>query len=209
MKFSEVSRDSIIYLITDGAAMPQNFKEKKIEILELVKIAVQKNVSFVQVREKRLPARMVFEIVSNAVKISRASGTKILVNDRADIALAANADGVHLTAKSLSAATIRASFPENFIIGVSAHTFKEAERARDENADFVTISPIFSSPNKGAPKGLRFLREVCEKLKSFPVIALGGIDETNYKSILENGAAGFAAVRFLNNQLKMSDENHS
>lgn len=123
----------------------------------------------------------------------------MLVNDRADTALAANADGVHLTEKSISAETIRRDFPANFIIGVSTHSIETAEKAKKQGADFVTFSPIFASPGKAEPKGLEKLKEVCEKLKPFPVIALGGIDETNYKSVLEKGASGFAAIRFLNN----------
>ncbi len=94
---------------------------------------------------------------------------------------------------------MRRSFPDNFIIGVSTHTLEEAENARQNGADFVTFSTIFSSPNKGEAQGIEKLSEICEKLKPFPVIALGGIDETNYKSVLENGARGFAAIRFLNN----------
>ena len=204
MNFSDYAGEPLIYLITGGETTVRNFAEKKIEILDLVKTAVQKKISLIQIREKQLPARNLFEIASEASKITRGSRTKLLINDRADIALAANADGVHLTSKSLSAAVIRRFSDENFIIGVSAHTFEEAALARAQKADFVTFSPIFKSPGKGKPQGLQALREVCEKLKPFPVIALGGIDETNDKSALENGAAGFAAIRYLNNQLKIS-----
>lgn len=188
----------LIYLITEGETTPQNFPEKSAQILNLVRIAAQYKISLIQIREKQLSARLVFELVSKAVKITRNTETKILVNDRADIALAANADGVHLTSASLSARTIRQNFPREFIVGVSTHTIEEAETAKRGGADFVTFSPIFATPRKGAPKGLDALREVCEKSKPFPVIALGGINETNFKSILDAGASGFAAIRFLN-----------
>jgi len=177
----------------------QNFSKKKSQTLELIKIAASNDISLIQIREKKISARFVFELASEAAEITRNTGTKLLVNDRADIALAANADGVHLTARSLSADTIRRAFPKNFIIGSSAHTIEEAENAKKQGADFVTFSPIFSTPNKNKLQGIENLCEVCEKLKPFPVIALGGIDETNYKSVLENGASGFAAIRFLNN----------
>ena len=177
----------------------QNFSQKKSQTLELIEIAARNNISLIQIREKKLSARLVFEIARAAVKITQNTGTKLLVNDRADIALAANADGVHLTARSLSAGAIRRAFPKDFIIGVSTHTIEEAGNAKNQTADFVTFSPIFSMPNKDKFQGIENLREVCEKLKPFPVIALGGIDETNYKSVLENGASGFAAIRFLNN----------
>jgi thiamine-phosphate pyrophosphorylase len=196
--FLENLEKPLVYLITEGIANEQNFDESRARILNLVKIAVDANISLIQIREKQLPARNVFEITLEAAKIAVNSNTKILVNDRADIALAANAGGVHLTANSLSAEIIRKRFPKNFIIGASAHTIEQAARAKAQGADFATFSPIFLTLGKGEPKGLDALREVCEKLKPFPVIALGGIDKSNFKSVLENGASGFAAIRFLN-----------
>ncbi len=176
----------------------QNFSRQKLQTLELIKVAAQNDIYLIQIREKNLPARLVFEFASEAVEITRNTGTKLLVNDRADIALAANADGVHLTSRSLSADTIRRAFPEKFIIGVSTHTIEEAENAKKQQANFVTFSPIFSTPDKGEPQGIENLREVCEKLKPFPVIALGGIDADNFSEVLDAGASGFAAIRFLN-----------
>jgi thiamine-phosphate pyrophosphorylase len=112
----------------------------------------------------------------------------------------ADADGVHLTSRSLSAGIIRQSFPKTFIVGASAHTIEKAEAARRQGADFVTFSPIYSSPGKGEPQGVEKLREVSEHLKPFPVIALGGVNTTNYQKVLEAGASGFAAIRFLNDE---------
>jgi len=201
----------LIYLITDGEMTAQNFSQKKSQTLELIEIAARNNISLIQIREKKLSARLVFELAREAVNLTQNTVTKLLVNDRADIALAANADGVHLTARSLSAGAIRRAFPKDFIIGVSTHTIEEAGNAKNQTADFVTFSPIFSMPNKDKFQGIENLREVCEKLKPFPVIALGGIDETNYKSVLENGASGFAAIRFLNdaeNIRKLSTDKH-
>jgi len=201
----------LIYLITDGEMTAQNFSQKKSQTLELIEIAARNNISLIQIREKKLSARLVFELAREAVNLTQNTVTKLLVNDRADIALAANADGVHLTARSLSAGAIRRAFPKDFIIGVSTHTIEEAGNAKNQTADFVTFSPIFSMPNKDKFQGIENLREVCEKLKPFPVIALGGIDETNYKSVLENGASGFAPIRFLNdaeNIRKLSTDKH-
>ena len=190
----------LIYLITDGTTNVQNFRKKSSQILNLIKVAATNKISLVQIREKNLSAKLVFELTSKAAQITRGTETKILVNDRADIAVAANADGVHLTSRSLSAQVIRKTFPQKFIIGASTHSIEEAQAAKNHGADFVTFSPIFFTPEKGEPKGLKALREVCEKLKSFPVIALGGIDKTNFKQVLENGASGFAAIRFLNDE---------
>jgi thiamine-phosphate pyrophosphorylase len=195
----------LIYLITDGETTADNFAEKKSRILEIITISVENNIPLIQIREKNIPARLVFELVREAAKITRNSRTKILVNDRADIALAAEADGVHLTSHSISAEIIRRNFPKDFIIGVSTHTFETAETSKQNGADFITFSPIFETPGKGQPQGVGKLHEICERLKPFPVIALGGINETNYKSVLENGASGFAAIRFLNNAKNLSD----
>jgi len=202
VKNPEFFDQTLIYLITEGTATAQNFSEKKKQILKLIERAVSSGIHLIQIREKGLPARFVFELASEAVKIARKSKTKILVNDRADLALAANADGVHLTSNSIPTKQIRRSFPPEFIIGVSTHSIGEAQKARTGGADFVIFSPIFATPSKaryGKPKGLEKLREVCQRLRDFPVIALGGIDETNFRKVLKNGASGFAAIRFLNN----------
>ncbi|HQU85360.1 MAG TPA: thiamine phosphate synthase [Pyrinomonadaceae bacterium] len=190
--------NKLIYLITKGETNAENFAEKQGEILEIIKRAVEAEISLIQIREKQLSAKLLYELAKNAAQITKDSNTKLLINDRADVAFAADADGVHLTEKSLSAETIRANFPKDFIIGVSVHTLGKALEVKANGADFVTFSPIFHSPNKGEPVGLEKLREVCEKLEDFPVIALGGIDETNYMEVLEI-ADGFAAIRFLNN----------
>lgn len=201
MKIFDSIEKPLIYLITEGAATAENFIEKKAQILEVIKTAVEREVSLIQIREKQLSARHVFELTSEAVQITKNSRTKLLVNDRADIALAANAAGVHLTEISLGVDIIRRNFPVDFMIGVSAHTFEKAELAKIQGADFAVFSPIFASPNKGAPHGLEKLREVCQRLEDFPIVALGGIDESNYKSVLKNGASGFAAIRYLNEKL--------
>ncbi|MDQ4123724.1 MAG: thiamine phosphate synthase [Acidobacteriota bacterium] len=188
-----------LYLITKGKANDNNFSEASRQILDLIKAAVEAEISFVQIREKQLSARRVFELSRKASQITQNSATKLLINDRADIAFAAFADGVHLTAGSLPAKIIRQNFPENFIIGVSAHTPAEILNAKNERADFATFSPIFLTPNKGEPQGLEKLREVCSTVKPFPVIALGGVDETNFESVLKVGARGVAAIRLFNN----------
>lgn len=191
----------LIYLITGGETTVENFTEKSAEILQLIEIAVESKISLIQIREKQLPARLVFELAAKASEITVNTTTKLLVNDRSDIALAAGADGVHLTSVSIPVALIRKKFPPKFIIGVSAHSLSEAEAAKKDQADFVTLSPIFQTPSKikyGAPQGLEKLREICEKLNPFPIIALGGIDEMNYSEVLKTRCAGFAAIRFLN-----------
>lgn len=198
MRISNLGEKPLTYLITDGTTTAENLYEKKSKILKIITAAVQANISLIQIREKQLPARLLFELTSEAVELTKQTKTKLLVNDRADIALAAKADGVHLTSKSLPTKIIRDFFPAEFIIGVSAHTIEKAELAQAQSADFVTFSPIFDSPGKGAPQGTGKLQEVCSKLKNFPVLALGGIDETNFAAASNAGASGWAAIRWFN-----------
>lgn len=188
----------IIYLITKGEATASNFPFARREILDIIRVAVEEKVSLVQLREKNLTARLLFELTVEAAAITNGSATRLLVNDRADIAFAAKADGVHLAANSLPAAVIRRHFPKDFIIGVSTHTIETAMNASVNGADFVVFGPVFVTPDKSQPQGVAKLAEVCEKLRPFPVLGLGGIDESNVLSVLEAGASGFAGIRALN-----------
>lgn len=200
-----------IYLITDGTLTVQDFSLNSKKTLSLIESAVSNNISLIQIREKHLPAKFIFELSVQAVKLAKNSNTKILINDRADIAFAAKADGVHLTSNSIPTKIIRQNFPKDFLIGVSAHLPEKVLSAKEQGADFAVFSPIFATPNKGEPKGLEILQKVCEALNPFPVLALGGIDEENYKEVLEI-ASGFAAIRFLHNPKnlrKLKDENLS
>jgi thiamine-phosphate pyrophosphorylase len=197
------TKTPLVYLITDGKATSNNFKKDSERILNLVSAAVSSGVSLIQIREKKLVAREVFELTLRAAKITKNTATLLLVNDRADLAFAAEADGVHLTAKSLPARIIRRSFPANFTIGVSTHSSGEVLTAGEHGADFAVFSPIFYSPNKGEALGTEKLREICSMAPGFPIIALGGIDETNFQSALRAGAKGIAAIRFLNDADKL------
>lgn len=213
MIFEHFSKDNpAIYLITDGSLEVFNFKDKSAELLKKVELAVESEINLIQIREKNLSAKLLYEVAKNAAEITKNSQTKILINDRADIAWAAGADGVHLTSDSMPAEIIRQKFPSNFIVGVSVHLIAEAEIAKAQKADFVTFSPIFDTPSKasyGKPQGLIKLREVCKKLKPFPVFALGGIDEINFREVLKYGASGFAAIRYLNEIIQQPKEQNN
>ena len=201
-------RGPLIYLITTGDLTAENYFEKSAETLEIIRRAVESEISLIQIREKQLSAKQVFELASKAANLTKNSKTKLLVNDRADIALAAGADGVHLPANGLSAEIVRREFPPGFIIGVSAHSPEEVEKARLGGADFATFGPVFATASKakyGAPQGLSRLREVSEAAGEFPIIALGGIDETNFTETLMAGAKGFAAIRFLNDAMGLPE----
>ena len=157
--------------------------------------------SLFQIREKSLPARVLYELTSRAAEITRATQTRLLVNDRVDIARAAGADGVHLTTRSLPADVVRRICGAEFLIGVSTHSLEEARAARDAGADFVVFGPVFETESKrgfGEPQGLDKLRQVASELRDFPVLAIGGISLENFGACLEAGASGVAAIRLLN-----------
>ena len=198
------NKTPLVYLITQGAATNDNFLIESERILDLIKAAVDAKISHIQIREKQLNARLLFDLARRAALITKNSETALLVNDRADVALAANADGAHLTANSLSVKIIRQSFSLNFIIGISAHSLADVLNAKNESADFATFSPIFSTPNKGEPQGLEKLREVCREAGEFPIIALGGVDESNFESALAVGGRGVAAIRSFNDVERLS-----
>lgn len=195
----------IIYLITKGDATPANFDDASRQILDIVSVAVEEKIPLVQIREKYLTAKLLFELTTKVVNIVTCSNTRVLVNDRADIAVAAGADGVHLTSWSLSAEVVRKTFGNEFIIGVSAHNIEEAKAAVAEGADFIVFGPVFETPGKGTVAGLAELGNVCGELKPFPVLALGGVDIENYRSVLDAGAKGFAAIRSLNDPDKLCE----
>jgi thiamine-phosphate pyrophosphorylase len=144
----------------------------------------------IQVREKDLPAADLFALVCKVRDLAAGSKTRVLVNDRLDIALAAGIDGVHLPANGLPAERVR---PLIKLLGVSTHTVEEAIAAERAGADFIVFGPIFESPGKSAV-GLEPLRKVAGSVK-IPVLAIGGITVDNAGEVLNAGAAGIAGIR--------------
>lgn len=192
------SKRPLRYLITTGNATSENFDKQSELILETIRNAVTRGIELIQIREKQLTAKLLFELVLGATVFTSKSSAKLLVNDRFDIAIAAGADGVHLTSNSLPTSIIRKRTPDDFLIAVSTHTKDEVIRTQTDGADLAVYGPVFFTPDKGDPKGLEDLRDVCVAAGDFPLLALGGIDEHSSKKVLEAGAAGYAAIRYLN-----------
>jgi thiamine-phosphate pyrophosphorylase len=193
----------ITYLITTGKARPENFDESSRAISIVVAAAVQEGVDLIQVREKQLTGRLLYDLVVRMRSLALRSATRLLVNDRLDIALAAGADGVHLTSTSLLPGVVRERAPQGFLIACSVHSANEAMTVKSDGADLCVYGPVFETPGKGAPQGVGRLHEVCELVKPFPVLAIGGINKRNVQAALDAGAAGIAAIRALNNVEQM------
>jgi thiamine-phosphate pyrophosphorylase len=194
----------ITYLITGGETNSSTAPTSAefVALLRLIERAAEARVALVQIREKALTARVLFELASRAASLTRGSETRVLVNDRADIARASGCDGVHLSTRSLEASVVRRAFGEDFFIGVSAHTRDEASAAREGGADFAVFGPVFDTPSKrdyGPPVGLEALKETARALSPFPLVALGGVSEVNAGDCLDAGAEGVAAIRLFAN----------
>jgi thiamine-phosphate pyrophosphorylase len=168
--------------------------------IELLLAAVKRNleraVDMIQIREKDLPTRELASLTRQVCGLAAPYGTRVLVNERADVALACGAAGVHLPANSLPVRDLRAVTPKGFVIGVSCHEVEEVQAAARDGADFAVFGPVFWPLSKESPlppRGLDGLRAAAHAV-SIPVLALGGVTEENALFCVEAGAAGIAGI---------------
>ena len=165
--------------------------------VELVREAASSGVDLVQIREPRLEGGALVSFVRAAIDESAHTSCQVLVNDRFDVAIAANAGGVHLRGNSFAARRVRTLAPEGFLIGRSVHDPAEAVAVtEDGGCDYLIFGTVFESRNKppGHPvAGLNALREVCRST-ALPVIAVGGISIENAAGAVAAGAKGIAGI---------------
>ena len=157
---------------------------------------IHSGVDFVQIREKDLSDRELYELALEARRAASGTSCRILVNGRADIALAAGAHGVHLPAAALRASDLRSWLPRGFLIGVSTHSVRDVRRAAAAGADYVLLGPIYPTESKlryGLPIGLGPVRRACRNI-AIPVIGLGGILPEHVSPVRAAGAAGVAGI---------------
>jgi thiamine-phosphate pyrophosphorylase len=158
--------------------------------------AVRAGVDLIQIREKDLRTRELVALVQEAVEYASGTNTRILVNDRLDIALAVDASGVHLGTQSLPPHAVRRCVPKDFLVGVSCHSVDDALGAEVAGADYALLGPIFPTASKlpfGPPLGLATLREAASRVK-IPILALGGINVERVKACAEAGTMGIAGI---------------
>jgi thiamine-phosphate pyrophosphorylase len=166
-----------------------------------IRRAAAAGAGWIQIREKDLDARSLVDLARFAVAETRRTSARVLVNDRLDVALAANVAGVHLGEKSLPLETVtewrRFIGRLDFLIGVSCHSLESARAAERGGADYIFFGPVFATPSKavfGAPQGIERLREVCGSVE-IPVLSIGGVNLENARACVTAGAAGIAAIR--------------
>ncbi len=210
----------LLYYITDRSQFRGDEHDRRRALLAKVADAAQANVDYIQLRERDLSARELEALARDALNAVRNSAplrtenrelrtgpelrTRVLINSRTDVALAAGADGVHLRADDitpnevrqvLTASAHRPPATDHFLVAASCHSNDDVKRAESEAADFAVFAAVFgktAAPGT-SPAGLAALREACRA--NIPVIALGGITVENAASCLEVGAAGIAGIR--------------
>jgi thiamine-phosphate pyrophosphorylase len=164
---------------------------------DVLAAAARGGVGAVQLREKDLAARELYALGARLREVLDPYHVPLLINDRLDVALALDAAGVHLAGHSLPTAQARCVLGEQKLIGVSAHSLEEAQRAAAERADFVVFGPVFATPSKlayGPPQGLSQLAAIVQQVP-IPVLAIGGIDAANLPQVMQTGAYGVAMIR--------------
>jgi thiamine-phosphate pyrophosphorylase len=162
-------------------------------LLEAIARNLDLGVTWIQIREKHLSARALFELVQAARKLPNPRASKFIVNTRADVAIAAGAAGVHLPSGSPPARFWRRP---GFLVGVSCHSLEDVRQAEIEGADYVVFGPVFPPRSKTAraePRGLEDLRRAAAAVR-IPVLALGGVTRENSAACISAGAAGVAGI---------------
>ncbi len=165
-------------------------------LLRAMSQAIRAGADFIQLREKDLSDRDLHALACRAVGLARGTRCRILVNGRADVALAAGAHGVHLPSTGLRARDLVPWIPPDFLVGVSTHSLEDARRAEADGAHYILLGPVFRTPSKiryGDPLGLTSLRRVCRSV-AIPVVGLGGISWDLVPAVLHEGAAGVAGI---------------
>ena len=179
-----------LYLVTDaGISLGRT-------PTQVVEAAIRGGVTMVQYREKSASTRRMMEEARELRQLCKAAGVPFIVNDRIDVALAVDADGVHVGQNDMPAPLARRLIGRGRILGVSAGDVDEARKAEEQGADYIGASPVFATPTKPdapPPVGVDGLRRMVGAV-SIPVVAIGGMNVENARSIILAGAAGVAVV---------------
>ncbi|NTV45765.1 MAG: thiamine phosphate synthase [Chlorobiales bacterium] len=197
---NEILEASRFLLITDRNAC-------KGRLAERIEQACRAGVRMIQLREKDLAGKALYELASELKQVSAKYGATLLINDRVDIALAVDAGGVHLPENGLPVGLARKIVGKR-LIGRSTHSLEGAISAEKEGADYVIFGPVFETPSKvkfGAAQGLEKLEAVCSQVK-IPVFAVGGISPERVPLCLKAGAHGVAAIRAIMESDHLEDD---
>jgi thiamine-phosphate pyrophosphorylase len=182
--------DYSLYLVTDRGL------SRGRTTIQIVEAALRGGVTCVQLREKACSTR---EFITQALSIKdhlKGHNVPLIINDRVDIALAVNADGVHLGQSDMPIETAKAILKDSMIIGISAESLKNAVQAEKDGADYIGVGSIYATSTKtdtASPLGLEGLREIRRSVK-IPLVGIGGLNRENAGEVINNGADGVAVV---------------
>lgn len=185
----EKLNDIDLYFITDSRLTGRT-------VLENVGSAIHAGVKIIQYREKDLTTREMIDEAEKICRLCRENDVLFIINDRVDIALAVDADGVHLGNEDMPYEAARRILGNTKIIGLTVHDVGEAIEAERIGADYIGISPIFETttkPDAGTPAGIDLIKYIKKAVK-IPFVAIGGINQDNIKSVLEAGARSIAVI---------------
>ncbi len=188
-----------LYLITEGRLRDLDDTSETGAFFKSIEEALAGGVKAIQLREKALGGSRLLEVACKLRELTRQYSAKLFINDRVDVALLSDADGVHLPSSGLDVEEVRAlieSRAAGLIIGVSTHSLEEAKEAERQGAGFITFGPVFFTQSKaryGEPVGVKRLAEVCKNIET-PVFALGGVDRENVGEVMGAGAYGVAMI---------------
>lgn len=179
----------LLYAVTDRAWTGKQSLDEQVEE------ALQGGVTLVQLREKRLSKEQLIEEARRITALCHRYGVPLIVNDDYEAALAAGADGVHVGIEDTPVAAIRARAGKDFIIGATAKTVEQAQRAEREGADYLGVGAVFPSPTKQSAIRItnEQLRTICASV-TIPAVAIGGITQKNVASLKGSDMAGIAVV---------------
>lgn len=182
--------DLTLYLVTDMDVL-----NKKYTINEAVEEAILNGVTMVQLREKRADTKSFLNTAISLKNICSKYNIPFIINDRLDIALATDTDGIHIGQNDMPIEICRKLLGKDKIIGVSCSSFYEAREAMEKGADYLGLGTVFSTNTKtdGKRISLDELKEINEKL-NIPVAAIGGINHSNYRTVYETGVSGISVV---------------
>ncbi len=164
--------------------------------VEQARLACRGGADVVQLRAKRSPDRTTLAWAIEIRKLTREAGALFVLNDRFDLALAAEADGVHLGQEDLPPGRIPAALRERLLVGHSTHTLEQAQASRDEPVDYVAFGPVFGTTSKQSPwaaPGVAALGDMVRRVAPKPAVAIGGIDASNALAVVRSGA-GLAVI---------------
>ena len=156
--------------------------------------------TIVQLREKAMPARDFYVEAKTAVAVAREAGVQVIINDRVDIALAVAADGVHLGQRDMPVEVARRLLGPKSIIGFSTHNLNQAKDALNLPVDYLAVGPIFATKTKENPDpelGLAGLSSIAGLIRTQPLVAIGGITQSNAREVCGAGATSLALISFL------------